>query len=390
MPAQVPQQLPVEHDRVVAPEDAELPRRARGLLAGRAPHQLGHPGRALHVGDSRLVVPGRADALDDLAQRPQRDRGLAEARQHPLDVAHEDAARADDQHAAALVAPAVGVEQERGAVQGHHGLARARPAGDRDDPLAGSPDRLVLLGLDGGDDRVHRPVAGAGELRHQRALADDRQRGLGLRVEQLVLDPDDGRSRGAQHPPAYDVVRLGRGGLVEHGGRRGAPVDQQRVAVGVAQADPPDVARLGVDLLTQVQAPEDQPLVRGVELGDAARGLVDHRVPLDQTTLVPEPTAAVSLLGERGSGPGRLPQLHVDPIHERLLGSDLSLHQLFRQRLSSPRTCNLASRQAYPAATSSGSGTPSSRPWPPPRRTAARRSGPSRRRARRCGRPGPG
>ena len=34
------------------------------------------PGR--HVGDSRLVVPGRADALDDLAQRPQRDLGLAE------------------------------------------------------------------------------------------------------------------------------------------------------------------------------------------------------------------------------------------------------------------------------------------------------------------------
>ena len=88
-------------------------------------------GRALDVGDGRLVVAGRADAVDDLAERAQRDRGLAEAGQHPLDVAHEDAAGADDQDAAGLVAAAVGVEEVRRAVQRDHGLAGAGAAGDR-------------------------------------------------------------------------------------------------------------------------------------------------------------------------------------------------------------------------------------------------------------------
>ena len=146
--------------------------------------------RALHVGDGRLVVAGGADAVDDLAERPQRDRGLAERRQHPLDVAHEHAARADDQHAATLVAAAVGVEEVRRAVQRDDRLAGAGAAGDRHDALAGRADRLVLLGLDGRDDRVHGPVTGPRELRHQRALADDRQVGLDTGVEQLVLDPD--------------------------------------------------------------------------------------------------------------------------------------------------------------------------------------------------------
>ena len=112
-------------------------------------------------------------------------------RQHPLDVAHEHAGGTDDQHAAALVAAAVAVEQERRAVQRDDRLAGAGAAGDRHDALAGRADRLVLLGLDGGDDGVHRAVAGPGELRHQRALADDRQVGLGLGVEQVVLDADD-------------------------------------------------------------------------------------------------------------------------------------------------------------------------------------------------------
>ena len=179
----------------------------------------------------RRVVTGRPQAADDLAERPQRDGGLAERRQHPLDVAHEDAGRADHEHAAGLVAAAVGVEQERRAVQRDHRLAGAGAAADRDHALGGRADRLVLLGLDGGDDRVHRPVAGPGQLGHQRALADDRQVGLGLGVEQLVLHADHRGPGAAQHPTAYDVLRLGGGGLVEHGGGRRAPVDQQRVAV---------------------------------------------------------------------------------------------------------------------------------------------------------------
>ena len=81
--AQPAEHAAVEHEHVVAPEDPELVGRAGRLLPRRTPHQLGHPGRALDVGDRRLVVAGRAHAVDDLAQRAQRDRGLAEATAAP-------------------------------------------------------------------------------------------------------------------------------------------------------------------------------------------------------------------------------------------------------------------------------------------------------------------
>ena len=179
---------------------------------------------------------------------------------------------------------------------------------------------------------MHGPVAGAGQLGHQRALADDRQVRPGaverLGVEQLVLDPDDLRAQAAQHPAAYDAVRLGRRGLVEHRGRGRAPVDQQRVAVLVAQADPADVARLGVDVLVEVEPPEDQPLVGGVELRDPPGGLEDHGVALDQAALVAEPAAAVALPGQLLGSPGRHPELHVDPVDDGLLTGDLVLDEL--------------------------------------------------------------
>ena len=124
---QLAELLAVHHDHVVAPEDPELPRRPGHLLARRTPHQLGHPGRSLHIGDGRLVVARRADAVDDLAERPQRNGRLAEGRQHALDVAHEDAAGADDEHAAGLVTTAVGVEEVRRAVQCDDRLARPGP-----------------------------------------------------------------------------------------------------------------------------------------------------------------------------------------------------------------------------------------------------------------------
>ena len=73
-------------------------------------------------------VHARAARPDDRADRPQRDRVLAEGRQDALDVVHEHRAGADHQDAAALEAATVGVEQVGGAVQGHHGLAGAGPA----------------------------------------------------------------------------------------------------------------------------------------------------------------------------------------------------------------------------------------------------------------------
>ena len=296
--AQLAEAAGVEQDHVVTPEDAEVARRTGSLLARRTPHQLGHPGRALHRGDGGLVVAGRADAVDDLAERAQRDGSLAERGQHPLDVAHEDPAGSDDQHAAGLVTTAVGVEEVRRPVQRHDGLAGAGAAGDRGDPLGRRPDRLVLLGLDRGDDRVHGAVAGAGELRHQRALTDDRQVAPGLGVEQLVLDADDLGSGTAQHAAAYDVLGVGGGRLVEHRGRGRAPVDQQGVVVVVAQADAADVARVGVELGPQVETPEHQALVGGVELRHPLGGLEDHRVALDETALVAQTAPVVTFAGQ--------------------------------------------------------------------------------------------
>ena len=143
-------------------------------------------------------------------------------------------------------------------------------------------------------------------------------------VEQLVLDADDARAGAAQHPAAYDVVRLRGGGLVEHRGSGGPPVDQQGVAVLVTQADPTDVPRRGVELGAHVETAEDQPLVRGVELGDPLGGLEDHRVALDQPALVTEAAALVTLTRQLLGGRGRLLQLDVDPVDEGLFGRDLT------------------------------------------------------------------
>ena len=123
-------------------------------------------------------------------------------------------------------------------------------------------------------------------------------------------------------------MRFGRRRLVEHRGGRGPPVDDERVAVVVAQADPADVPRLGVDGRSHVEAAEDQALVRGVELRDPLRGLEDHGVALDETALVTEPATGVALLGELLRRlPGAL-QLPVNPVHERLLRRHLAIDQL--------------------------------------------------------------
>ena len=101
--------------------------------------------------------------------------------------------------------------------------------------------------------------------------------------------------------------------------------------VVVAQADPADVARVGVELGPQVETAEHQALVGGVELGDPLRGLEHHRVALDEPALVAEPAAVVTFAGQLLGGRGRLLQLDVHPVDERLLSRDLSRQQLFRQ-----------------------------------------------------------
>ena len=83
--------------------------------------------------------------------------------------------------------------------------------------------------------------------------------------------------------------------------------------------------------MLQVEAAEDQPLVGGVELRDPLRGLVDHRVALDEAALVPELAAVLALAGQLPCVAGGLLQLEVDPVDERLLCFYLLLDQLVVQ-----------------------------------------------------------
>jgi hypothetical protein len=315
--------LGVQSQDVVLVEVAELRRSAGHRRGGGAGQEPGHPRRSLGRGGHRLVVPRRADAVDHLAERPEGHAGLAEARQHALDVVHEHAGRAHDEHAAGLEAATIGVQQVGGAVQRHDRLARAGTAADGGRAAAGGADGLVLLLLDRRDDRVHRAVAGTRQAREQRALADHDEvvRGV-VGVEQVVLDADDLVVGAPQHPTTDDTGRFLRGGLVEDRGSRGPPVDQQDLPLGVAHADPSDVAGLPVQ---HVQPAEDQSVVGRVQRGQALRRLVDHGVALDQPALVAHvaPGHALDDEGLRDLG-GRVEPL-VDRVDVRLLGRDLPL-----------------------------------------------------------------
>ena len=68
------------------------------------------------------------DVGHEVGEHDLLDAGLAERRQHPLDVAEEHPVRPDDQHALVLEREPVGVQQVRRAVQRHHGLAGAGTA----------------------------------------------------------------------------------------------------------------------------------------------------------------------------------------------------------------------------------------------------------------------
>ena len=95
-------------------------------------------------------------------------------------------------------------------MQRDHGLSGSGSAGDHREALVRRADRLVLLGLDGGDDVAHGVASGPGQRRHQRALADHHQLRVGLlAVQQVVLDADHPVAAAAQHPAADDLHRVG-------------------------------------------------------------------------------------------------------------------------------------------------------------------------------------
>ena len=342
---------PVEHaglepDRPAGHERAELGGGVRDDVTGGAGQHPADPQRALDRRRRGRVEACGGDTLHDVAERAQRHRLLAEGGQHPLDVRRVGAGGADDEDAPGLEPAAVGVQQVRRPVQRHHGLAGARPAGDLGDAAGGCPDRLVLVALDGGDDVAHAGAAGAGQRRHQRAVADHHEVLGRLRHHQVVLDPDDVRALAPQHPAAQHAHRLDRGGAVERRRGRRAPVDDQRLVLVVAHTEPADVAHLALggavaaDVVLEVEPAEHQALVLRLEGGAAPVGAEHQRIALEQPgdLLVADvagavgPAAGQALgLDQRDPG-GRLGQLVVHAVDVGLLDGDLGRHLIGGRR----------------------------------------------------------
>ena len=140
----------------------------------RAGEHLGHPDVALERHHLRRLVGRRDDTREQLAGRGHDDGvGLAERRQHLVDVAQEDPVRPDDEHAGAGDPLAVGVDQERGPVQRDRRLAGARAALHHEHAGERRADHRVLVGLDRRDDVAHVAAARRVEAGEQRTLADD-------------------------------------------------------------------------------------------------------------------------------------------------------------------------------------------------------------------------
>ena len=70
----------------------------------------------------------------------------------------------------------------------------------------------------------------------------------------------------------------------------------------------------------------------GVQRRDALGRLEDHRVPLDEPTLVAQPAARVAFTCQRLRVAGGLLELGVHTVDEQLLGSDLLLGDLSGQQ----------------------------------------------------------
>ena len=237
--------------------------------------------RAASVGVALVARARPAHVGDEVGQHDLLDAGLAERREHPLDVAQEHPVRSDDEDALVLQREAVGVQQVRRAVEGDDGLAGARTALDDEHTGLRRADDLVLLGLDRGDDVAERAGAAALEGGEQRRVA--RRAGSSgdepvivadaevPAAEQLVLDAEHVPALDREVPPPDEAHRLAAGGAVERLGDRCPPVDDDRVGllVGDGQAADVEALRRGRALGIAVDPPEHQCGVAEVEVGQA-------------------------------------------------------------------------------------------------------------------------
>ena len=237
-----------------------------------------------------------ATAGSEIGRRRQHDPVLAERRHDVLDVAQEGRRRPDEEDRAGQAGP-LGVQQVRGPVERHRRLAGAgRPLDDRH-AGAGATDHDVLLRLDRGHHVLHAAGPRRVERRQQRALADEGQTGLarGADVEHLVVEPDQLAVAPAEVASPHHTHGVVRQRPVERLGGGRPPVDDERITVFVRDGQATHVQAAAVD---EVEAADEQPVLRDVERGQPAAGVGDGAVALEQRLRVPR-------LGEPPRRPGQ-------------------------------------------------------------------------------------
>ena len=213
---------PLDLDLARGPGDSlQAPYRPlEGLDPQRAPLDLGDAGVLLRRGPHpwNQVADGRGDHTR-----------LTQGGQHLLHVTQEGARRAHQQHARALQALALGVEQVGHPVQRHRRLTRPRASLDHEHAPAGGGDDSVLLGLDRGHDVSHSAVAGRGHRSNERSLTlqlpgcytvpQRTQRDTlgfqGIQIEDLVLHPQHLTGPRIDVPTAHQPHGMRGRGLVE-------------------------------------------------------------------------------------------------------------------------------------------------------------------------------
>ena len=271
-----------------------------GLIDDQAHPQVAlHPRGELRVGGIDAVA-GPPHVGHEIGEHDLLHAGLAQRRQHTLDVAQEHPVRTDDQHALVLQREPVRVEQIGGAVQRHDGLAGAGTALHHQHTGLWRTDDLVLLALDGGDDVAQLTGAATLQDRQQRAVATDALGGgdalavvLGADAEvalaeQLVLDAQQLATLHVEVTAAHQTQRFAAGGTVERLGHGGPPVDHHRIGVLVGHGEATDVEALELATVISVlngrrfverpvDATEHQGHVAQVELGETIEhGLIEH------------------------------------------------------------------------------------------------------------------